>query len=70
MADHNFDDLPDAAHVSAAVLAELFGCDTSTVWRRARSGHLPRPIRFSSRSTRWNVGQVRQAVARAAEETQ
>lgn len=59
----NFDELPDSAHVDDRTLALLFGVTPGTIWRRARAGELPAPIRFSSRCTRWNVGAVRKVLA-------
>lgn len=60
---HDFDELPDSAHVDDKTLAVVLGVSPNTVWRRARAGALPAPIRFSSRCTRWNVGAIRQALA-------
>jgi predicted DNA-binding transcriptional regulator AlpA len=58
-----FDDLPDSAHVDDKTLAEVFGTSTTTIWRRAKQGTLPKPVRFSSRCTRWNVGDIRKNLA-------
>lgn len=56
-----FDDLPTAAHVDVRVVAGLFGCKVPTIWARLRKNELPKPKKFGSH-TRWNVGQLRQAL--------
>ncbi|WP_306715125.1 helix-turn-helix transcriptional regulator [Burkholderia dolosa] len=53
-----FDNLPNAASVSDAVVAVLCGCHVATVWDRAKRGALPKPIKIGG-STRWNVGELR-----------
>lgn len=58
----NFDKLPDAAHVDVHVVAALFGCKTPTVWARLRRKELPAPRKFGAH-TRWNVGDLRGALA-------
>ena len=55
----NFDSLPDAAHVRQPVVEALFGCSAATIWRRVRDGRIPSPLKFSSRITAWNVGELR-----------
>lgn len=55
---HNFDVLPDAAHVRLPVVMTLFGVSPATVWRWSRSGRLPQPTRISG-VTFWNVGELR-----------
>ena len=59
----NFDVLPDSANVRAPVVAALYGCSVSTVWRMARHGKIPAPRKKSDRVTAWNVGELRQALA-------
>lgn len=58
-----FDELPDSAHVDDKTLAALFGTSTTTIWRRVRRGELPQPVRFSTRCTRWRVGEIRAVLA-------
>lgn len=58
----SFDLLPDSAHVDVRVVADLFACSVPTIWRRVTSGLIPSPKRFG-RTTRWNVGELRDALA-------
>lgn len=57
----NFDRLPDAAHVNVDTVAVLFCCEIPTVWARLRRNEIPAPRRFGGH-TRWNVGQLREAL--------
>jgi predicted DNA-binding transcriptional regulator AlpA len=63
----SFDRLADSAFVADAELADLFGVMPNTIWRWAKQGLLPAPRRFSTRCTRWNVGEVRNHLALAAQ---
>lgn len=64
----NFDSLPAAAMVSATELSGLFGVSLNTIWRwsRPEDGRLPTPIKVGLNTTRWNVGSVREALAKLA----
>lgn len=57
-----FNSLPDVALIEDKVVAGLFGCSVTTVWRRARTGALPKPVKVSAHQTRWRVGAIRQAL--------
>lgn len=57
-----FDQLPDIARVPIPVVAGLFGVSEMTVWRRVKSGLLPKP-RKECGTVRWVVGELRQALA-------
>ncbi len=59
-----FDALPDSAFVQSATLAALFQTSSTTIWRWAKDGRLPKPRKIGGNSTRWNVGEVRQAIAK------
>lgn len=61
----NFDFLPDSAIVRDKVVAGLFGCSVPTVWRMAKDGRIPKPIRPSVRITGWVVGGLRKVLAAA-----
>lgn len=61
----NFDSLPDSAHVRYPVVAALYGCSPTTIWRRVKSGLIPEPRRLTPRVTAWNVGALRRALAEA-----
>ena len=58
----NFDSLPDSAHVSVKIVATLIGMSPASVWRMTKNGKLPSPKKFGDRSTRWNVGSIREAL--------
>nr|WP_254225738.1 transcriptional regulator [Burkholderia gladioli] len=53
-----FDSLPNAAWVSAVVVAVICGCNVGVVWDRTKRGVFPKPIKIGG-STRWNVGELR-----------
>ncbi|MBB5458696.1 AlpA family transcriptional regulator [Paraburkholderia sp. Cpub6] len=58
----SFNDLPDEAHVDVRVVGALYGIATPTVWRRVRDGSIAKPRKFGA-SSRWNVGELRAALA-------
>lgn len=58
-----FDSLPESAHVRLPVVQALYGCSPATVWRRVKSGEMPKPRKFSSRVSCWNVGELRVALS-------
>lgn len=58
----NFDALPDSANVRLPVVAALFACSRTTVWRRAKAKSIPAPKRLSEGVTAWNVGELRKAL--------
>ncbi len=57
-----FDLLPDSSFVPLPVVCSLFSCSKATAWRRVKSGQLVAPHKLGLRTTRWNVGQLRQAL--------
>lgn len=56
-----FDDLPDCAFVSLPVIRLLLDCGPATVWRMARDGRLPSPVKIGGMA-RWSVGALRAAL--------
>ena len=62
----SFDDLPDAGNVTARTLAQVLAVSEVTIWRWAKDGRLPKPRKLGANTTRWNVGQVRAALAKLA----
>ncbi len=58
-----FDELPDSAHVQVRTVAAVVGVSSATVWRMVRNGSLPSPKKLSLRCSRWNVGDLRRALA-------
>ena len=56
----HFDQLPNAALISAAAAAAVIGVGVSTIWRLAKSSpDFPKPVRIGGRCTRWKVGEIR-----------
>lgn len=62
-----FDDLPDTARAALPVVCSLYAVGPATVWRRVKSGIIPAPIKEGG-STRWIVGDLRRALAKAIKE--
>ena len=61
-----FDDLPDVANVSARTLAQVLAVSEVTIWRWSKDSRLPKPRKLGANTTRWNVGEVRAALAKLA----
>lgn len=59
----NFDQLPDSAMVDVKTVAAILGRSESSIWRDARNGKLPRPLKTGPACTRWNVGAIRRHLA-------
>ena len=64
----HFDDLPASAQVPARTLAVLLQVAEVTIWRWSKNGLLPKPHKLGPASTRWNVGDVRAALAKLSSE--
>lgn len=62
----HFDDLPASAEVPARTLAALLDISEVSVWRWSKIGKLPRPRKLGANTTRFNVGEVREALAKLA----
>lgn len=62
----NLDDFPDCGFVSARTLATLFAVSQATIWRWAKDGKLPAPRKLGGNTTRFNVGEVREAITKLA----
>lgn len=58
-----FDDLPNSAHVRLPVVAGLYACSHSNIWRNVKAGKIPSPRKLTENTTAWNVGEVRAALA-------
>ena len=64
---NNFDALPDSAFVTDINLAAIFQVHRLTIWRWSKvGGQFPKPYRLGGNTTRWKVGEVRQAIAQKA----
>ncbi len=61
----NFDSLPDAALIPDKIVAAVLGCSVPSIWRMSKDGRIPAPVRPSQRMTRWVVGGIRKALAKA-----
>lgn len=55
----NFDTLPDSAMVNVKTVAGLLGRSQSSIWRDAKQGNIPKPVKTGPYSTRWQVGALR-----------
>lgn len=60
----NFDSYPDSANVRQPIVQGLFSISAATVWRMVKRGTLPAPRKLSDRVTAWNVGELREALAK------
>jgi len=61
----DFDQLPDEALLSVRTIATLAGIGVSTVWRHAAlNPDFPKPIKLSSRCTRFRAGEIRAFLAK------
>lgn len=59
----NFDKLPDSAYIRLPVMVGLFGVSPASIWRGVKNNSIPKPVKISERTTAWNVGIVRRALA-------
>jgi predicted DNA-binding transcriptional regulator AlpA len=65
----HFDDLPGSAYARRPVLQALFdGISDTEVDRRVRDGRLPKPVKLGSRVNYWQIGELREALARLQSE--
>lgn len=56
----NFNNLPDAALISAKELMALSGRSRTSLWRDVSRGSLSKPKKIGPRSVRWQALDVRQ----------
>jgi predicted DNA-binding transcriptional regulator AlpA len=63
----NFEALPDSAQIGPRDMCSLLSCSNETLKRRWKAGVIPVPIRHSHNMLRWNVGEVRSALAKMAQ---
>ena len=62
----NFDQLPESAYIRLPVMKGLYGVSAASIWRGTKQGIIPKAIKLTERTTAWNVGQVRAALAAKA----
>jgi len=60
----HFDDLPASAQVPARTLAVLLDVSEVTIWRWVKAGKLPSPRKLGGNTTRFNVGESREAISK------
>lgn len=60
-----FELLPSSAHVRLNTVKALYACSPASVWRGVKAGRIPKPRKLSPRTSCWNVGELRQALAAA-----
>lgn len=59
----DFDQLPNSAHVRLPVVKALYACSPASVWRGVKHGTIPKPHKLSPRTSCWNVGELKKALA-------
>ena len=62
----NFDSMPDSAFIRLPVVKALYGVSSATIWRGVKNQTIPSPVKITERTTAWNVGLVRAALAAKA----
>lgn len=55
--------LPDTANVRQPVVQALYACSAASIWRGVNAGRIPKLRKLSPRTTCWNVGELRAALA-------
>lgn len=63
-----FDYLPDSSNVRLPVVMALYAVSSATVWRQVKTGNIPKPKKLTTRTTVWNVGELRSALTNKAGE--
>ncbi len=62
----DFDQTPNSAYIRLPIVMRLYGVSAATIWRGVKNGTIPKPSKLTERTTAWNVGQVRAALAAKA----
>ena len=58
-----FESLPDSAYVRLKTICHLYGISPATIWRAVSQGRIPKPVKFTPRSSAWNVGELRASLS-------
>lgn len=58
-----FDSQPNSANVRLPVVMALYGISSASVWRNVKNGNIPKPRKLTTRTTVWNVGELRAALS-------
>ncbi len=61
-----FEQLPNSSFIRLPVIKRLYGVSAATIWRGVKKGTIPKPSKLTERTTAWNVGQIRAALAAKA----
>lgn len=61
-----FEQLPNSSFIRLPVIKRLYGVSAATIWRGVKKGTIPKPSKLTERTTAWNVGLVRAALAAKA----
>ena len=61
-----FEQLPNSSFIRLPVIKGLYGVSAATIWRGVKNGNIPKPVKLTERTTAWNVGLVRAALAAKA----
>ncbi|KAB2313477.1 AlpA family phage regulatory protein [Betaproteobacteria bacterium SCN2] len=58
--------LPATGYASAKTLAAALEVSVTQVWRMSNSGSLPKPVKLGPATTRWNLSEVHETLAKLA----
>jgi len=58
-----FESTPNSAFIRLPIIMRLYGVSAATIWRGVKNGTIPKPSKLTERTTAWNVGLVRAALA-------
>ena len=58
----SFDSQPNSENVRLPVVMALYGISSASVWRNCKNGNIPKPRKLTTRTTAWNVGELRAAL--------
>ena len=61
-----FESTPNSAFIRLPIVMRLYGVSAATIWRGVKKGTIPKPSKLTERTTAWNVGLVRAALAAKA----
>ncbi|HYD90794.1 MAG TPA: hypothetical protein VEA37_04815 [Flavobacterium sp.] len=62
----SFDQLPDSSHIRLPIVKALLGVSSATVWRMVKAKQL-KTHKLTPRTTTFNVGELRKALAAKVE---
>ena len=61
-----FDQMPNSAYIRLPVMKGLYGVSAATIYRGCKKGTIPKPVKLTERTSAWNVGLIRAALAAKA----